>query len=326
MPIRYTATRYARASVNVPFPGFYNSLLSDAIDHEESQFIENRLNESDHETDESSYPEPMRLDHDSLWSALNGASDYGAMYNAIARMYLDAFDYAAAQALGVTARARVTFYSWADKRKVKRIERRDSLRMAFEEMTSPRGYNFQTDRLFALMPLTELRRMFAKSKAEGHETLAYVIRWRFTSCSGFISGYSNRLDDWTSKPLAEWDHNEYSTLLIAALEMAGVDVDDMEREASFAALEDEGAYQAWEGGVDWSKFDAAVSEARAERLAQWLESDESAALDWIKNNPGEAGELVKLDSDLSAAIEAIEAARLVCYRCDQTPDMFGGVQ
>ncbi len=121
--------------------------------------------------------------------------------------------------------------------------------------------------------------LFRKSKAEEHATLAQVIKERFTSRDGFLSGYRNELDSWLAKPLRDWDHNELGTLLIAAMRLANVDPEESEtRNALYeATCGDEGAYQAWESCVDWPKFEAKRQEARAEKLAEWMESDMDSA-------------------------------------------------
>jgi len=51
-------------SVNIPFPGFYESLYSSEIDHEESQWCEHEANERD--DGEAQHPEELRLTADEL--------------------------------------------------------------------------------------------------------------------------------------------------------------------------------------------------------------------------------------------------------------------
>lgn len=81
---------------------------------------------------------------------------------------------------------------------------------AFESMTSPREYNFETDRIFITLPESEVTRMLTETP---RETLDAVATEMFTSRSGFISYYPPDVDSWG--PVAEWDHNQCFALLLA---------------------------------------------------------------------------------------------------------------
>lgn len=80
--------------------------------------------------------------------------------------------------------------------------------LEFEEMTSPREYNFQTDRLFAKVNRSDLAKML---RAVRGSRLNSEIRERFTSRSGFISSYPNHISCWPR--IANWDHNHVGTVL-----------------------------------------------------------------------------------------------------------------
>ena len=82
----------------------------------------------------------------------------------------------------------------------------------FRDMTSPREYNFETDRLFGSLYLSEIDKMFQETDKE---ILEQVIIERHSSRSGFISFYSNDIDEWKVKDVSDWDINELGTLLIA---------------------------------------------------------------------------------------------------------------
>ena len=88
------------------------------------------------------------------------------------------------------------------------------LSLVFDELTSPREYNFQTDRIFAKLPMSEVNQMMEKTDKK---ILEQLIEEKFTRRSGFIPFYSNDLETWLKKPLADWDHNEIGTLLEAYL-------------------------------------------------------------------------------------------------------------
>jgi hypothetical protein len=82
--------------------------------------------------------------------------------------------------------------------------------LKFESLSSPKYYNFETDRIFARISDEEVRRLF---DAVDLKALEKLIRDRFTSCSGFISHYPNTLEDWGD--LDTWDHNQVGTLVEA---------------------------------------------------------------------------------------------------------------
>jgi len=98
----------------------------------------------------------------------------------------------------------------------------------FAALQSPKYYNFATDRIFARIDFDAVQQIF---DAVQHATLEAVIKSRFTSYDGFISHYSNQIDVWFEKPLAQWDCNEVETLLqaaiIDALGGAKIDVHDL---------------------------------------------------------------------------------------------------
>jgi hypothetical protein len=260
-------TKPIQMLTNLPFAGFYESLYSGAIDREEESFAEYEAEESDREDGEQSFPEPLRLTSDELAEILLDVTDYPAAYRQIAEWYVEGFDAFASERLDFP------------------------LGLKFESMSSPTYYNFETDRVFAHIPLKSVRKLFAASKADGHKKLAAVIAERFTSCSGFYSHYSNDLARWLEKPLREWDHNEVGTLLIA---VTGFDHSEDEDELYERTLGDESAYRAWSEAVDWPKFEAKRREAREEKVGRLREDDPTAF----------------------AALEA----RAV--RCDRTRDLF----
>lgn len=307
--------------VNLPFDGFYDSLYSSAIDHEESMHIENRVNESDHDDDEHKFPEPLRLTEDDHGQILYQVTTYGIAYRQLARDYVAAFDYVAGQAFGLQTKAKRNRYDFDKKSMVSETYMRDSIRATFESMDSPREYNFATDRVYAEIPLAVMRDLLRRSKAEKHVTLSAVIRERFTSRDGFISGYSNDLADWLENPLQDWDHNELGTLLIAAMRAAGQDPDDssVRHELYDSTVGDEGAYKAWESAVDWTAYDSKVAESRAEKFAEWIADDKESAITWTVNHPDKFAALLAADS--SIAIDPAEFPQAP-YRCPVTPDLF----
>lgn len=86
--------------------------------------------------------------------------------------------------------------------------------IAFEELTSPREYNFQTDRIFAEISRSDLAKML---KAVRGKRLNKKIKDLYTTRSGFISFYPNHISRW---PRAEeWNHNHVGAVLSAYIEL-----------------------------------------------------------------------------------------------------------
>ena len=80
----------------------------------------------------------------------------------------------------------------------------------FSEMISPREYNFGTDRIFAEIPESEIKRIHSETP---QETIEDVVGELFTSCSGFCSHYSPNVSVWGE--LDQWDHNQLYALILA---------------------------------------------------------------------------------------------------------------
>lgn len=80
--------------------------------------------------------------------------------------------------------------------------------LKFESLTSPRFYNFETDRVFATVTKKELARIY---RATNRDDLTALVKSMFTSRDGFHSFYSGDLAEWG--PVNTWDHNQYSALL-----------------------------------------------------------------------------------------------------------------
>jgi len=94
----------------------------------------------------------------------------------------------------------------------------------FENVSSPKQYNFTTDRIFAYIPLAEVKKLEPLRHSEEFKT---ILKQWFTSYDGFCSFYENSPDheDW-QKPIEQWDHNELSALLAAKILRDHGDKDD----------------------------------------------------------------------------------------------------
>ena len=96
--------------------------------------------------------------------------------------------------------------------------------MEFDRVESPREYNFATDRIFAYIPVEQIRRMQEEIDNAG---FAYVVEKRLKVTDGFIPNYSNNLADWPAD-VTDWDHNQLG-LLFGYWSIAGGDtIEDLE--------------------------------------------------------------------------------------------------
>ncbi len=228
------------------FPGFYESILSSAMDrHQEME----AYNMAEREASEEYYPEDYQPEHLRISAAeycqlFLDCTDYQKTHIKLSQFWCEAFDYWCKDNLGTPAKS----FEW-------------------ESMTSPREYNFETDRVFAWVPTSVVELLFERSKAAEHKVLAKVIKDTFTSYDGFISFYSNDLDKWLENPLSEWDHNELGTLISAAI-IANEEYRDRNHfidalyELTFPGNGEED--EAWD--MDWPKFEEKKAELRAEKL------------------------------------------------------------
>lgn len=239
--------------VNLPFPGFYESMYSQALDHAEEQESEWH---AERECSQEYYPDEFQPDYLRITASeyaelFMRSASYSTAYHRVAQWFVEALDSWMADNLGTPAGA-----------------------FRFESMDSPREYNFATDRLYAHVPLDVMQGLFDRSAAGGHELLAACIAERHTSYDGFISFYSNDVSTWLAKPLADWDHNELGTMLGAMIPV-GTDYQsagEWRFEIWESTFGDEGAYTAFSDCVDWPKFNEAVAEMRADKLDAAIES------------------------------------------------------
>lgn len=92
------------------------------------------------------------------------------------------------------------------------ISKEIGIKLEFVEMTSPREYNFTTDNIYCKISAKAIEKI---SSALNSESLKTIIKQRFSSRDGFISFYSNDVEEWKETPISEWDYNELGTLLDA---------------------------------------------------------------------------------------------------------------
>ena len=160
----------------IPFDGFYNSYISSDIEHQIGQQIE-------------WYTDIYNLNEDEqqiLWDNYLSVNRV-FFYNKIAEHYTDLYIDALNERLeGFTLKGK------------------------FNLLTSPKEYNFETDRIFIDIERDHAIDFIKYIIRNYKKELEKKIEDRFTSRSGFWSHYKNGLDLWT-QDYSEWDHNQIGT-------------------------------------------------------------------------------------------------------------------
>ena len=85
------------------------------------------------------------------------------------------------------------------------------LRLQFESIDSPKFYNFETDRIFATLDISDL-----EERPWTTHTMRTWCQKRHLSRPGFVSHYDPDHKNWG--PVNTWDHNQLLTGLLATME------------------------------------------------------------------------------------------------------------
>jgi hypothetical protein len=255
-------TKPIKLSVKIPFSGFYESSHDAEIDRAIESYFDTEGDGGNH------VPEDFYFSFNH-WKDIQ--RDYAKLYTEL-------------------------FSEW--------LSEETGLKVSFEyeEMTSPREYNFTTDRIFAKAPLVFFKKLRALVP---DDVLEKQIITNHRSRSGFISFYSDDIETWKAKPLKEWDHNELGTLIEAAMIHAGVT--------------DRGyAYDVMENALRNGKIDMIIDQY----LPAWVALHPvDCAEDKIKTAldiPDDAWEAMS-DDEKEQALEQYEA---LPARCEVRADMF----
>lgn len=228
-----------RVIVQVPFAGMYNSVFSSELDSVEEREAEYYT--EDRQVEEC-VPVELRLEQADVADILWRCADYSKAHADIAKAYVgvfaDAFEHNVFPGLS----------------------------LEFEGMQSPREYNFTTDRVYAWADLGAIRDLFASINRKAMDEVA---RERHTSRDGFHSFYSPEWETWGD--VSEWDHNQFETLIRAAIRATGEEAGEWDMQLYENLYED--IYNAWQDCVDWAKFDELCEEARDEKEAELREDD-----------------------------------------------------
>jgi hypothetical protein len=146
--------------------------LLDMVDREEEGLVE-KLAEDMNETSEK------------IQDALLDTTDYRAVYQQVARLYVKAYE------------------AWL-------AEEGLNVALEFVEMTSPKFYNYETDKVYCNVELDDLVKMFSVIDPKD---LDRTCREHLTSRSGFISFYDPDYTTWGF--VEDWDENQLSMLFEA---------------------------------------------------------------------------------------------------------------
>ncbi len=173
----------------LPFNGFYNTILAELPDFYCIERIE-YIVDIDNFTDENEYFEAYEREFDKLWDSI----DFKNSYREIAKKYVAGFN------------------------KLFNEHNSFSINLKFKSFYSTNKYNSDTDAIFCEISLKEATKLndLARLNKNIYQT---TVKERFTSYDGFISHYSNNINDWLNKPIEEFDHNELETLLLVAIKI-----------------------------------------------------------------------------------------------------------
>ena len=166
--------------VRIPFPGFYESMLSSLIEKYEEQIVE-RASEDNGLTEK---------EQKELWRTLwrHEIIDNEKAQEIITKKYAEIFI------------DQLKVYTGTD------------VRYSFSIMTSPREYNFITDQLYLFCEYEDMLAVKATVSKEALDETAHAM---FTSRSGFMSFYDNEVEAWG--PTDTWDHNHWYCVLEAVV-------------------------------------------------------------------------------------------------------------
>lgn len=103
------------------------------------------------------------------------------------------------------------------------IRHKSGLMLSFEKLTSPREYNFESDRIFAYISETQLEMIY---KNIDEDKLAAVFKDNLTPHSGFIPYYD--VESW-QEPVLTWEYSQ--TALLMGLYLSELLGEDWERDA-----------------------------------------------------------------------------------------------
>ena len=82
--------------------------------------------------------------------------------------------------------------------------------LTFGELSSPREYNYTTDKIFCYSELTDLKKILETTP---RDMLIKQMEYRHSSYDGFISYISNDITDWESEGVENWNCHQWETVI-----------------------------------------------------------------------------------------------------------------
>jgi len=166
----------------IPFDGFYESFISSDIEHQIGQQIEWDTDIYDLNVNEEKI----------LWDSylsVNRSYFYNQIAEDYTNFYID----------DLNAKLNYAYPDYGF-----------TLNAKFSFLTSPKEYNFETDRIFIDIEKNHAIDFIKYIIKHYKKELEEKIKQRFTSRSGYWSHYKNTLDSWT-QDYSEWDCNMIGT-------------------------------------------------------------------------------------------------------------------
>lgn len=201
--------------VRLPFPGFYNTWYSDEIDNIEEREVEHIV------SGEAGWEFPEEVTERDIAGMMYKYADHFAMFRQVASEYPEYFS---------------TYLQG---------ETSLNISLKFKDMTSPREYNFETDKVFAEISLEDVLALY---EFVGEAKLRKRAEEMFTSRSGFISFYDPDIDEWG--PIEGWDHNQLYCLLSAVMK------DDKDEMSIYISMSEDNVFsEAFSNNVAWADLE-----------------------------------------------------------------------
>jgi hypothetical protein len=185
------------------------------------------------------------------------------------------------------------------------------LDLEFEQLESPKQYNYSTDRIFVSIPLRQINKI--RKEVEKNKKWPQYIKENFTSYDGFSSNYENDSthEEWTRPEL---DECQYGVILKFWLN-EGEDSSWRETEAY---LTEDFEMCNWDSIINaHDKIREYLREEKVNELIEEAKNKINRAIDWIDNEylgkanmPTYAYEAVL---DLEQAVKELEEVNAKVY-------------
>lgn len=105
----------------------------------------------------------------------------------------------------------------------------------FSRLVSPKEYNFETDKIYAKINESVLKKIWRDVRKNHKEESNFedVLREQLTPYDGFIPFYSNDPMDWLAKDFEQFDACELGIIFLAYCRIRDVELDDILEESTY---------------------------------------------------------------------------------------------